>query len=154
MFNVDKVMERGNADAPGHVTGRNVISNATTMFSGVVVTMQYRRPGNFIELYVKLNITAAIYNVDCFRFVGRRLELLVMSHHCQCWGMLLVVSCHQNCRNRMRIWCLVTFLHGLINRPDFFAKFQSLILVSGRHIGFPVQHRTIIFMAFCSPAII
>ena len=29
------------------------------------------------------------YNVDFFRFVGRHLELLVMSYHRQCWGMLL-----------------------------------------------------------------
>ena len=79
------------------VAGRNVISNATTMFSGVAVTMQYRLSCNFIEIYVKFNMAAAIYNVDCFRFVGRHLELLVMSHHRQCWGMLLVVSYHQNC---------------------------------------------------------
>ena len=43
------------------------------------------------------NSIAAIYNVDCFRFVGRHLELLVTSHHCRCSGMLLVVSCHQKC---------------------------------------------------------
>jgi len=29
------------------------------------------------------------YNGDCFRFVGRHLELLVMSYHRQCCGMLL-----------------------------------------------------------------
>ena len=63
------------------VAGRNVISNATTMFSGVAVTMQYRLSCNFIEIYVKFNMTAAIYSVDCFRFVGRHLELLVMSYH-------------------------------------------------------------------------
>ena len=43
------------------------------MFSGVAVTTQYRLSCNFIETYVKFNMTAAIYSVDCFRFVGRHL---------------------------------------------------------------------------------
>ena len=54
----------------------------------------------------------------------------------------------------MKIWSLVTFLYGFVNRPDFskISIFQSHICVSGRHIGFAVQRRTIIFWAFCSPS--
>ncbi len=40
------------------VAGRNVISSATTMFSGVAVTMQYRMSCNFIEIYVEFNMAA------------------------------------------------------------------------------------------------
>ena len=74
----------GNSYNFGAVAGRNLILNATAMFSGVSVTMQYRLSCNSIEIYVKFNMAAAIYYVDCFRFVGRHLELLVMPHHCLC----------------------------------------------------------------------
>ena len=123
------------------------------MFSGVVVTMQYRLSCNFIEIYVKFNMAAAIYNVDCFRFVGRHLELLVMSHHHKYWVMSFVVSDHQNCWKPHENMMSCNISTWFSKSTRFLAKFQSRIRVSGRHIGFPVQHRTTIFMAICSPAI-
>ena len=38
-----------------------------------------------------------LYNVGCFRFVGRHLELLVMSHPRQCEECYNGVFYHQNC---------------------------------------------------------
>ena len=85
---------------------------------------------------------------DCFRFVGRHLELLVMFHHCQCWGMLLVVSRHQNCKNRMRIRCLVTLWFSKSTKNvDLVFVFPAALLDFRCNIGQQF------FMAICSPAI-
>ena len=58
--NQDGGRETGSSYNFWPVAGRNVISNATTMFSGVAVTTQYRLSSNFIEIYVKFNMAAAI----------------------------------------------------------------------------------------------
>jgi hypothetical protein len=42
----------------GPIADRNVVSSATAMFSGVVVTMQYRLPSNFVGICVKFNMAA------------------------------------------------------------------------------------------------
>ena len=50
----------------GPIADKNVVSSATTMFSGIAVTMQHRPPSNFIEVYEKFsmaaNFVAAILN--------------------------------------------------------------------------------------------
>jgi len=40
------------------VADKNVISNFTTMFPGVAITMHYRQSSNFIEIYEKFNMAA------------------------------------------------------------------------------------------------
>ena len=50
--------ETGSSYNFGPVADRNVISSVTTMFSKVVVTMQYRLSRNFIKIYVKYNMAA------------------------------------------------------------------------------------------------
>lgn len=50
--------ETGSSYNFGPVADRNVISSVTTMFSRVVVTMQYRPSWNFIKIYVKYNMAA------------------------------------------------------------------------------------------------
>ena len=102
------------------VADRNVISNAITIFSGVAVTMQYRLSCNFIEINVKFNMAFAI---QCGLLpvcrppswiVGEVSSLSVLRN---ITGSVLIVI--RTVENRMRIRCLVTFLYGSVNRPDF-----------------------------------
>jgi len=44
--------ETGSSNNFWPIAGRNVISNAATMFSGVTITMQYRLSCSFIEINV------------------------------------------------------------------------------------------------------
>ena len=47
----------------GCAADRNVISNGTTMFLWIAVTIQYRLCNNFIEIYDKFNMAAGSFNM-------------------------------------------------------------------------------------------
>ena len=111
--------ETGNSYNFGPVAGRNVISNATTIFSGVAVIMQYRLSCIFIEIYVKFSTAATI---QCELLPVCRPPSWIVGDVSSSWVLRNVtMECLiiRTVENRMRIWSLVMFVHGFVNGPDF-----------------------------------
>ena len=77
------------------------VCNGIHMYSQL--NQYYFHAYKYLHIYCSLTVTHSDNNVDgsidCFRFVGRHLESLLIFHHLECFGMLLVglVSDRQNC---------------------------------------------------------